>query len=100
PWGGRRLPLLPAIDAADGDCDLEEEVTEVVVDHADERTAVAVADVQLRHGDDRIVRHDALGVAVVRPEQEPAASRPQARVRAAVADDGRLADRVPPPDRG
>src|SRR5438445_491987 len=99
PWGGRRLPLLPAIDAADGDRDLEEEVAEVVVDDADERTAVAVADVQLRHGDDRIVRDEPLGVAVVRPQQEPAASRPDVRVCAAVADDGRLTERVRGTDR-
>ena len=84
--------LESVVDPIDAVRDLEEEVAEVVVDDTHKRTAVAVADVGARHGDDRVVGDKPFGVGVVRPEEETSTSRANARVGPVVPDDRRLAE--------
>ena len=93
-----RLEREVPVDAGDRLRHLDEEVAEVVVNDADDRTTVVVPYVHGRHGHDGIVRDDALRVAVVRTEKQPATRGAQARVRAVVADDRGLAESIRWPD--
>ena len=86
----------PAVDARESGRELELEVAEVVVEHADRGRREAVADVRVgcRVQEDVVLELDPLGIEVGRADHDALADRADAGSRAVVGEHPELAEAV------